>query len=223
MSSIIIGNGTTVSFYGACVISANWGYNPNTQRLYCIGNWEPQYQYDRPTETLSIVIYSGTGGPIEDVSPMTACGNPSPISASVSPAACGESVDNIPEGTGSPPGGWAVTSYGFSKDDPLLPGQETWGLQRWVEGSEGDIPVPTYVIRGIAEGQGTYLATDADPGIVFTGTLSYSQAGNVTANGIGRNDRLRLGAVIQIGGSESPASGKIGQGSVSVPYTPLWI
>ncbi len=214
--AIIIGAGTTVSFNGACVISANWGYNPNTQRLYCIGDWSPTYTYDRPTQTLSISIYSGTGGPLYDTSPTQSCTDANTLSAAVYPAACGDSVADI---TGS----WFVNSYGFSKDDPLLPGQETWGMQQWVTGQYGNTPTPTYVIRGVSEGSGTKDSADADPGILFTGVTTESQSGNVSANAIGRNDTLTLGVTIQVGGSESPASGKIGQGSVSMPYTPLWI
>lgn len=214
--SIIIGNGTTVSFGGACVISANWGYNPNTQRLYCIGNWSPTYTYDKPTRTLSMSIYSGTGGPIYDTSPTTACQNANTLAASVFPAACGDAVADIT-------GDWYVNNYGFSKDDPNLPGQETWGMQVWAEGQYGNTPLPTYVLRGVSEGQGTKGSLDADPGILFTGVTVESQSGNVSANGVGRNDVLTLGVTTQVGGSESPASGKIGQGSVSMPYTPLWI
>jgi hypothetical protein len=213
--AIIIGAGTTVSFGGACVISANWGYNPNTQRLYCIGDWSPTYQYDKPTETLSLSIYSGTGGPTYDTTPTQTCEDANTLSAAVYPAACGDAVADI---TGS----WFVNSYGFSKDDPNLPGQETWGMQKWVEGRYG-VPLPTYVLRGISEGSGTKLASTAEPGILFTGVLSESQAGNVSAQGVGRNDTLTLGVTTQVGGSESPAAGKTGQGSVSMPYTPLWI
>lgn len=214
--AIVIGAGTSVSFYGACVISANWGYNPNTQRLYCIGEWSPSYSYDKPTETLSLVIYSGTGGPVYDTSPTESCDNANQVSASIDPAACGDAVASIS-------GDWWVNSYGYSKDDPLLPGQETWGMQRWVTGVQGNIPIPTYVLRGISEGQATKGSSDADPGIVFTGTTVTSETGSVSAGGIGRADELTMGVVVQVGGSESPASGKVGQGSASMPYTPLWI
>ena len=214
--AIIIGAGTTVSFYGACVLSANWGYNPNTQRLYCIGDWSPSYTYDRPTETLSIAIYSGTGGPTYDTSPTESCTDANKLTASVNPAACDAGVGGVS-------GDWFVTSYGFSKDDPLLPGQETWGMQRWVAGQYGNTPEPTYVIRGVSEGQGSIPPSDADPGLLFTGVTVESETGNVSANAIGRSDTLRLGVVIQVGGSESPAAGKVGQGSASMPYTPLWL
>ncbi len=214
--SIVIGAGTTVNFGNACVVSTNWGYNPNTQRLYCVGEWSPTYTYDKPTETLSMVIYSGTGGPVYDTSPTESCTNANTVTASVSPAACGTAVASLT-------GDWWVTSYGFSKDDPLLPGQETWSMQRWVVGQFGNTPVPTYVLRGISEGQATKDVADADPGIVFTGTTVESETGSVSAGGIGRADTMTIGVATQVGGSESPASGKVGQGSVSIPYTPLWI
>jgi len=208
--AIIIGNGTTVSFGGACVISANWGYNPNTQRLYCIGSWIPHATYDKPTETLSLSIYSGTGGPVSDTTATETCTFANTESASVTPAACGDAV-------GSVSGDWYVNSYGYSKDDPQLPGQETWGMQKWV----GSV-LPTYVLRGISEGSGTTLGTGANPGIKFsTGTTS-SQSGNVTANGIGRHDFLTIGIVTSVGGGSTTA-GLIGQGSVSMPYTPLYV
>jgi len=214
--SIVIGAGTSVSFYGACVVSANWGYNPNTQRLYCVGDWSPSYTYDKPTETLSLVIYSGTGGPVYNTSPTESCTNANQVSASISPAACGASVASIS-------GDWWVNSYGYSKDDPLLPGQETWSMMRWVAGQYGDTPTPTYVIRGITEGQATKDSADAEPGITFTGVTVTNETGSVSAGGIGRADELTIGVIVQVGGSESPASGKVGQGSASIPYTPLWI
>jgi hypothetical protein len=208
--AIIIGAGTIVSFYGACVVSANWGYNPNTQRLYCIGSWTPTYTYDRPTETLSMTIYCGTGGPIYTTAATETCADANTLIASVTPAACGSPV-------GSVSGPWFGNSYGYSKDDPQLPGQETWGMQKWV----GTSP-PTYVLRGISEGSGTQLGTGANPGIHFLQPVTESQSGNVTAGGIGRHDFLTVGVVSQVGGG-STTEGLIGQGSVSMPYTPLWV
>jgi hypothetical protein len=40
---VIIGAGVNVSFYGACAVSANWGYNPNSQRFYCLGETTPRF------------------------------------------------------------------------------------------------------------------------------------------------------------------------------------
>ena len=216
--AVIIGAGTTVGgdFSGACAISVNWGYNPNTQRLYCLGSFVPHDSIDKPTETLSITIYSGANITYSTAADQ-ACVVSNVIDASVSPAGCDWDGDDLT-------GDWFVTSYGFSKDDPLTVGQETWGMQRWV--ASGDTPEPSYVIRGIAEGQATPIddaTIDADPGVLFSGTTTESQTGSVSANAIGRADKLTIGVVIQVGGSEYPAAGKTGQGSVSIPYTPLWV
>ena len=37
--AVVIGFGTTVGgdFSAACATSVSWGYNPNVQRLYCLG------------------------------------------------------------------------------------------------------------------------------------------------------------------------------------------
>lgn len=215
---VIIGSGVTVSFYGACAISANWGYNPNTQRFYCLGETSPRFIINKPTETLSIAIYSGTGGPgsfstvaSED------CNTAAQLTASVTAVDCaGGSVSLV--------GQWFPNSYGYSKDDPNLPGQETWGMMRWVRDDATGTEPPDRVIRGVSEGQGTYLPEDADPGIDFDpGTTAESNAGNASAGSIGRNDALRLGTVISLYGGEGVATGKTGQGSSSIPYTPLWI
>jgi len=217
--AVIIGAGTQVEFRNnSCVVSANWGYNPNTQRLYCIGDWSPSFQYNKPTQTLSIVIYSETWGsqPAQySTAPTTDCEDANNIVANVYPAGCELTMTEI---TGS----WFVVSYGYSKDDALLPGQETWGLQRWLEDVSTSTPAPSYVLRGIAEGQGTIPPDDADPGITFTGVTTESQTGNVSAGGIGRADTLRIGTVSACGNGDSTA-GVVGQGSVSLPYTPLWI
>jgi len=213
--AVVIGAGTSVSFsLGGCVISANWGYNPNVQRLYCLGSWEPSFQYDKPTQTLSLSIYSGTGNSSHSVAPTTDCQNANTVNASVSFLPCGGQT------LGTISGDWFVNSYGFSKDDANLPGQETWGMQQWKVGIYGTT-LPTYVIRGISEGQGT-TSPDADGGLLFTGVTIQSESGNVSAGGIGRNDILTIGTVSDVGGTGSQV-GLIGQGSASMPYTPLWI
>jgi hypothetical protein len=211
--AIVIGAATQVSFEGACVISANWGYNPNVQRLYCIGEWIPDedHVYYRPTETLNLTIYSP--GPTYDTSPSETCADANSISASVSPAACGGSF-------GSLTGNWLVNSYSFSKDDASLPGQESWSLTRWKDLNSTpptNYIEPTYVLRGISEGQAT-----GNAGVVFTGSTVETETGNVSAGGFGRADTLEVGVVSQVGGGSSTA-GDTGQGSASMPYTPLYL
>lgn len=211
--AIVIGAATQISFENACVISANWGYNPNVQRLYCIGEWVPDDErvYYRPTETLNLTIYAP--GPTYDVSPSETCADANSISASLSPAACGGNF-------GSLTGDWLVSSYSFSKDDAALPGQESWSMTRWKNLNStppSNFIEPTYVLRGISEGQ----ATD-NAGVVFTGTTVETQTGNVSAGGFGRADELDVGVVQTVGGGSSTA-GETGQGSASIPYTPIYI
>ena len=204
--AIIIGAGTTVSFGGACIISANWGYNPNIQRLYCLGSWSPYDSLEKPTETISLTLYAP--GPTEAVTASIACEDVTNISVSISPAACGGSVDSLS-------GNWALNNYSYSKDDPQAPGQESWSFTRWV----GDAP-PDYVLRGISEGS----ATDpiANTGITFTGDTDTGSTGNVSAGGVGRADTTYYGVVATVGGGTSDL-GELGSGSASVPLTPLWL
>lgn len=212
MSSIIIGAATQVSFRGNCVISANWGYNPNPQRLYCIGSWEPYQTFYRPTETLNLTIYA-PGTPF-GVTPTTSCDDATTVQATIDPAACGD--EQYPTLGGQ----WMVTGYSFSKEDASLPGQESWSLTRWTGLAStpfSNTVEPTFVMRGIAEGQGTLNA-----GLDFVGDTVDSYSGNVSAGGFGRADTLTAGVVSSVGGGSSTA-GDTGQGSASIPHTPLYI
>jgi len=214
--AIVIGAATTVSFYNTCVVSANWGYNPNVQRLYCIGEWTPSDDrtYYRPTETLNLTVYSP--GPTHTVNPTTSCTDANTVSASVNPAACGAAFSSLT-------GAWMVSSYSYSKDDASMPGQESWSLTRWKSLNAtppNNYIEPTYVMRGITEGS----ASDpiANTGIVFTGSTVASYTGSVSAGGFGKADVMYVGVVESIGGGTITA-GETGQGSASMPYTPLYL
>lgn len=216
MSIIIIGAATQVDFGGACVISAQWGFSPNVQRLYCIGSWtaSDDMTFYKPTETLSLTIYSP--GPTYDVAPTTSCADANTIQASVIPAACGGAVGNFS-------GSWFVTGYNYSKQDKGLPGQESWSLTRWdnlnTQTPSSTTVYPTYVMRGISEGQAT---EGVDTGIEFSGSTYLSSTGSVQANGFGTADVLENGIVVSVGGGTSSV-GVLGQGSANMPYTPLYI
>lgn len=214
--AIVIGAATTVSFgSNTCVINANWGYNPNVQRLYCIGEWTPDDSrtFYRPTETLNLTIYAP--GPTHDVLPTTSCSDANSIDASISPTVCGGIS------TGSLSGAWLVSSYSYTKEDAAMPGQESWSLTRWKNLNStppNNFVEPTYVMRGMSEGQAT-----GNAGIVFVpGSTVQSSTGSVSANSLGRVDILESGVVTRIGGGSS-AAGEIGQGSASMQYTPLYI
>jgi hypothetical protein len=226
---IIIGAGTIVNFAntGSCVTSVNWGYNPNPQRLYCIGEWAPRFNFNKPTETMSVTIYTGTGTALlYDTTPHQECkpaNDPADIVfGAVDAAGCGTGITSVT-------GNWYVVGYNFNKDDPLLPAQESWSLQRWVSygavGQPDYVSAPTYIIRGITEGQSTPPNGGAEyvrTGILFTGTTVQSTTGSVSAGGQGRADTTYYGTVIRVGGGES-TTGKIGNGSASIPYTPMWL
>jgi hypothetical protein len=209
--AIIIGAGTLVSFsqaVGSCAISVNWGYNPNIQRLYCLGSWQALDTISKPTETLNITIYAP--GVSMSVQPTEECADASPVvTASVDPAVC-------PAGfVSGVTGSWYVTSYSFSKDDPTQRGQETWSMMRWVAGD--GTPAPTYTLRGISEGQ----ATD-NAGVTFSGATTEISSASVSAGSFGSAHVLKVGQVSAVGGGTS-VQGETGQGSVSIPYTPLWL
>lgn len=226
---VIIGAGTIVNFAntGACVTSANWGYNPNTQRFYCLGSWSPRYTFNKPTETLNISIYSGTGSILHDITPHQECREANDprdvIFASVDAAGCGTGVTSVT-------GYWYVVSYSFQKDDPQLPGTESWSLQRWIAYTpppgSGDpaTPAPSHIIRGISEGQSTPISGDeyAATGIRFTGSTVQSTTGSISAGQTGRAEIMVYGVVDRVGGSDSTV-GRYGTGSASIPYTPMWL
>ena len=209
--AIVIGAATTASFMGACVISANWNYNPNSQRLYCLGSWTPFNTFHKPTESLSLSIYAP--GSTYDTAPTLGCYDANSVSASVVPAACGDSFSSVS-------GNWLVTSYNYSKENASTPGTESWTLQKWkdvLSPPDGTTVEPTYVMRGITEGQGTNNA-----GVTFTGGTTEVTTGSVSAGGFGNAFTVSVGVVSHVGGGAS-AGGETGQGSVSIPYTPLYI
>ncbi len=214
--AIIIGFGTLVGgiFATACATSVNWGYNPNIQRLYCLGSLVPWRNIEKPTESLSVTVYQESVA-TQNVEASQDCDDITAVSASVSPSACGEVVEGVS-------GDWYITSYSYSKGDPNLPGQETWSLQRWVDGADPVVsPAPDYVIRNIAEGQAT--ENPGTPvGISFNSTPLVGTQGSVSAGGIGQADIIYYATVDVVGGADM-GGGDIGSGSASIAHTPLWI
>lgn len=206
--AIIIGAGTTVGgdFSSYCVTSANWGYNPNVQRLYCLGKWVPEHIIEKPTENVSLTVYAP--GPSHDLAPNTDCPGITYMTVAIDPRGCGGSLNG-------PSGGFLVNSYSYSKDDAQAPGQESWSFTRWVGTN-----TPDYVIRGISEGSSSEPI--GNTGIVFVGPTQIGYTGNVSAASVGRADTTQYGIVEQVGGGTS-ALGELGTGSASVPLTPLWI
>lgn len=214
--AIIIGFGTLVGgiFATACSTNVSWGYNPNVQRLYCLGALTPWLNLEKPTENMSVTVYQGNVS-TQNVTASTDCDDITSVTASVSPSACGVGVEGVS-------GQWYVTSYSYSKNDPNLPGQETWQLQRWVQGADPiTSPAPDYVIRNIAEGQASQ--NPGDPcGVSFNSTPLQGTQGSVSAGAIGQADDIYYATVDIVGGANL-TGGEIGTGSASIPHTPLWI
>lgn len=246
--AVVIGSATIVSmsipldtgsWTDFCFVSINWGYNPNIQRYYCLGSTAPAYTISKPTESLSVVVYSPytTGTEKYDVTAQDTANcedQANKITATVSLGICDEQAAYY---QGPISTTWYLNNYGFSKDDPNLPGQETWALTAYpttdLTGADVSAVAPDAVIRGVAEGQATVDTAapynDADPGVTFeaAGQVKAS-TGNVQAGGAtGRVDYLTYGVATGVGGSgnlptQADQFGRTGQGSVSVPQTPVW-
>jgi hypothetical protein len=133
-----------------------------------------------------------------------------------------------------------LTSYSYSKGDPIGFGTESWSFQKWIEsGVAGQsfvqIPEPTYVLQGRAEGSrtGDVGNETTDLGVRFIGeggggSLTYAehvvtgQQGSVSAGfpGIGNADDIELGLVNRVGGGLLESGGDTGQSSANIPHTP---
>jgi len=220
--TVVIGSNTTVEFAsGACVLSASWGFEPGRQDAFCLGSWTPSLEHlvYKPQQTLNISLYAP--GPGYDVLPTTECADANTITASVSPASCDAGLTDIE-------GEWHVTSYSYSKESKDTPAQESWSLTKWkdVPGLTGDAATrqvePTWVMRGITQGQSTY--PESNTGIEFEvdGTFANSENGSVSAGQFGKVTTLTHGIVVRVGGGSSDVAA-LGTGSASIQYTPLYI
>jgi len=226
--AIIIGAGTTVGgtlFDSQCVTSVSWVYNPNVQRIYCLGSWSVNEERTirKPTMTLNVTLFSSGTTPTYDTRADQTCTTTNQVSASVNPADRDGSVESLDFDN------WVVTSYGYNKGDPQQASQETWDLQRWAETGDPGVPAgktiikPTYLIRGIAEGS-VNEEVEAEAGIEFDpdGVQDSGNQGSVSAGALGNADITKTGVVVQVGQS-SFVHGHTGTGSVSMPYTPWWM
>jgi len=226
--SVVIGAGTTVVFgdQDACFISANWGFNPGRTDAFCLGDFNPSAEHVlyKPTQTLSLTGYAPVRSRY-DIPPSAICEDAGTLEASVSPATCDIVVDDIS-------GDWWLQSYGYSKETKDQPAQETWGLIKYKGGVEDfltsqgvaldRIALPSYVMRGITMGESTENVNWAQTGIHFVEIFAEAQTGSVSAGGFGKVTETTHGSVEAVGGGSSD-NGFKGNGSASIPYTPLYI
>ena len=218
-TTIIIGSSTTVIFGSACIISVSWGADPGRQDAFCLGSWEPDtdHMVYKPQLTANLTLYAP--GPSYSTGPTTDCSSPGGISCAINPASCDGSAIALS-------GSWLVNSYSYSKASMDVPAQETWGLIRYegassiLTGSASGRGVePSFVIRGITQGQTT---DEGVTGITFSSKFATSQAGSVSAGATGTASITTHGVVEQVGGGQSSVS-VYGEGSASIPLTPMYI
>lgn len=218
--TVVIGAASNAELGGGdrCIISANWNFEPGRQDAFCLGSFTPSSDHTiyKPQMTLSLTLYAP--GPEYSTDASTNCEEPQgDISASVIPASCDTGVDGAS-------GNWWVTSYNYSKGSKDQPAQESWSLTKWVDMPSGSTPTdrtinPTYIIRGITQGQSTDAAVT---GITFIDTFAESKEGSVSAGGQGQASTTTHGIVSAVGGGSSAVS-DLGNGSATIPYTPLYI
>jgi hypothetical protein len=235
--AVIIGAATTVvtpQFPNGGIVSVQFGFNPQVERLYQLGSFNPYDTTVTRTRTLSVNIYGSkpdfTGGSVShDVTPSTSCVDANTVNITVNPASC---VASLLPFTGD----YFLNSYSYSKDN-LGFGQETWSFttKPIITGYTGTI----VMLRGIAEGTITTGPGVMDPqymGVTVDETASndslgaqiQGESGSVQAGtpGIGEYTIERYIIATAVGGSrgkDTTVDGLTGNASVSIPLTPVYL
>lgn len=235
--AVIIGGGTTVvstQFPNNGILSVNFGFQPNVQRLYQLGSFSPYDTFVQSTRTIQLNVYGsrpdGAGGSVAlDVTPSTSCVDAGSVSITVNPASCVTTLTPFTED-------YFVTSYSYQKDN-LGYGQEAWSFT-------SKPIIPTYggdivMLRGIAEGTiatGDGTMSAAQMGVVIDETASNDsnganiegENGGVQAGspGVGNFDIQRYIIATTIGASiglNTAIDGLTGQASINIPTTPVFL
>jgi hypothetical protein len=234
MCAVIVGAGTTVVttlFPQGGVVSVNFGFKSNVNRLWQLGSWTPFDTYVQKQKDLSITAYGrkpdGTGGSqVFDLTPSESCDDTTSVEVTVNPGACGV---NISPFTGE----FFPSSFSYSKEN------FGWGRENWsftskleIDNYQGTI----YLLRGIATGNylvGAGIMDVADMGVVINDAASRDSQGNyiegISASvqsgfpGLGDYATQRDVVVQSIGGSEGRDDGNKGQASVSIPVNPVYL
>ena len=230
--SIIIGGLTTV-FVGAAADgfqSVSWNINRQPNRLWELGSWDPWKTQVGATMSINLTSYAGALDVVA-LAPSTSCTNSTAIKTIVINA---ETCDGSPVSINE--SNMYINSYSYSKGDPTGFGTESWSFQKWIEsglvgGDFVQIPEPTYVLQGRAEGsrQGTVGNGTTDLGVNFLSPESShvveGEQGSVSAGfpGVGNADTIKLGLVDRIGGGMLESGGDTGQSSATIPHQPLYL
>lgn len=234
---VIIGAGSTVTssqFSSNGIVSVQFGFNPEVDRLYQLGSFSPYDATVTKTRTLSLNVYgskpSGSGGSSSfSVPPSTSCADASTINVQVNPASCAAGLLSFADD-------FFLTSYSYQKD-ALGYGQESWSFT-----SKPDIPGYTgtiVMLRGIAEGTistGGGTMTSAQMGVTVDETASNDSDGNpiegesgsvqAGSPGLGNYEIQRYVIASAVGASIGKAAavdGLSGQASIQIPMNPVYI
>jgi hypothetical protein len=235
--AVIIGAASTVvstQFPNGGIVSVQFGFNPQVERLYQLGSFSPYDTTVTRTRTISLNVYGkrpdGSGGSLTtDVTPSISCVDANTINITVNPASCVETL--LPFA-----GDYFLNSYGYNKDN-LGYGQESWGFTSKPEIT--DFSGTIVMLRGIAEGTvatgpGTVpanlmgITVDEISSNDSLGNQIEGESGSVTAGtpGLGNFDISRFVIATSVGaslGKDSSIDGLTGQGSISIPITPVYL
>jgi hypothetical protein len=232
--AVIIGSATTVTstlFSQGGIVSVNFGFNPEINRLWQLGSWVPYDTYVTRQQDLSLTGYgkkdNGQGGSQAfTLTPSTSCVDATSIQITVNPGACGVNIAPFTDY-------FYPTSYSYSKDNFGF-GVESWAFttEQDIDNYTGDI----VMLRGISTGQikiGVGMMSAGNIGIVVNDASSKDSSGNyiegttgsVAAGfpGLGSSETQREVVVTSIGGSIGKQDGYQGSGSVSIPMTPVYL
>ena len=237
--AVSLGSVTTVNIVGETnngFQSVNWNINRQPTRLWELGSWTPWKTQVGKTITVSLNVYAEALDPV-DLIRATSCEDSTATKhIIITPASCGDEVEQINEQN------MYITSYSYSKGDATGFGTESWSFQKWVESDVGgdfiEIPAPSFVLQGIAEGSrsgdvgnGTTdlgVRFDGEPGspsaIAYADHVVTGDQGSVSAGfpGLGNADTTEIGLIDRIGGGLLEAGGRIGQSSANVPHQPIY-
>lgn len=235
--AVIIGAATTVvssQFPNGGIVSVQFGFNPQIERLYQLGSFEPYDTTVTRTRTISLGVYGqkpdGTGGSLPlNVTPSTSCIDSDTVNITVNPASCVSTL--LPFA-----GDYFLNSYSYAKEN-LGTGQESWSFtsKPQITGFTGNI----VMLRGIAEGTITTgvgvvpanlmgVTVDEIASNDSLGNQIEGETGSVTAGtpGLGNFDVQRHVIVTSVGGSiakNAAVDGLSGTASITIPLTPVYL
>jgi hypothetical protein len=215
-------------------VSVSFGFQPNVQRQYQIGSYQPYDSFVQKTRTLQINVYGqrpdGAGGSSSlDVTPSTTCEDASTVNVTVNPASCVGSLIPFTED-------YFISGYGYQKE-ALGYGQESWSFtsKPVIDDYTGTI----VMLRGIAEGSistGDGAVPSASMGVVVdetasndsTGSEIEGESGSVQAGspGVGDYTIQRFVVVTSVGasvGKSTSIDGLTGQANISITNTPVYL